>query len=311
MTARALPPLPAPCPVSVCVPAHGDPASLALLLDSIARLDYPADLLETVVAVDGPDRVLEAVARQAGARTVVLPVNRGSYAARNAAIDALGERAQVVLFTDTDAVVSPGWVGEHLRALRSAHASGGGIRFVFSDPSTPAESVDASRHLNQRLLVESLGHAATANMALRREVLADVRFEESLRSSGDRVFGRDLRAAGFVLVYTEGAWVSHPARRTTSELLHKVARVARGHGQLHTSGQWSGELRNYRREPPVARARREGRSRGLLWELQVRGLDQLCNLVWVLRAPQAVGPALRRRLRLQRGSVPSTPAKGT
>lgn len=311
MTARALPPMPASCPVAICVPAHGEAGPLARLLDSIARLDYPPGLMDTVVAVDGPDPVLEAVARQAGARTVVLPVNRGSYAARNAAVDALGDRAHVVLFTDTDAVVSPGWVHEHLRALRSAHASGGGIRFIFSTPSTPAESVDASRHLNQQLLVESLGHAATANMAVRREVLADVRFDESLRSSGDRVFGRDLRAAGFVLVYTERAWVSHPARRTTAELLHKVARVARGHRQLHASGQWSAELRNYRREHPVARARREGRSRGTLWEVRVRGLDQLCNIVWVVRAPEAVGPALRRRLRLRRGGTHSTPAKGT
>lgn len=311
MTTRALPPLPAPCPVAVCIPAYGDAAPLALLLTSIAQLDYPLDLLETVVAVDGPDPVLEDVARQAGVRTVVLPVNRGSYAARNAAVDALDDRARVVLFTDTDATVQPGWVREHLRALQSAHVSGGGIRFLFSELIRPAESVDASRHLNQQLLVESLGHAATANMALRREVLADVRFDESLRSSGDRVFGRDLRAAGFVLVYTEGAWVSHPTRRTTAELLQKVARVARGIHEVHASGQWSGELSNYRRERPVARARREGRSRGLLWELRVRALDQLCNLVWVVRAPRAIGPALGRRLRLRRGRRPSTSSKGT
>lgn len=313
MTVQALPPLPASCPVSICIPAHGEAEPLARLLDSIAALDHPADLVETVVAVDGPDPVLEAVARQAGARTVMLPVNRGSYAARNVAIDALGERARVVLFTDADAVVSPGWVREHVRALQSAHVSGGGIRFVFSDPSTPAESVDASRHLNQRLLVESLGHPATVNTAVRREVLADIRFDESLRSSGDRAFGKDVRAASFVLVYTKDAWISHPARRTTAELLHKVARVARGHNQLHASGQWSGEVRNYRREPPVARARREGRSRGWLWELRVRALDQLCTVVWVVRAPQAIGPAVARRVRLWlgRGRKPSASASGT
>ncbi|MDQ1374173.1 MAG: hypothetical protein QOJ09_1511, partial [Actinomycetota bacterium] len=76
-------------PVAVCIPAHGEPAGLRRLLASLDRVDYPNGSLQRVVCIDGPDRDLEEIARASGATVVTLAVNSGSYAARNAAIDAI------------------------------------------------------------------------------------------------------------------------------------------------------------------------------------------------------------------------------
>jgi cellulose synthase/poly-beta-1,6-N-acetylglucosamine synthase-like glycosyltransferase len=296
LTPQPLPALPAPVRVAVCIPAYGDPDGLARTLHSLDEVRHPRDLLQVVVVVDGPDAAVETVARAHADTTVVLPSNRGAYAARNAAIDAVDPAAGVIAFTDADVTVSPEWIDAHLRALQEAHVSGGAFRFLFSKRPTPAEHVDSVRHLNQRLSVEYLGYAITGNLAARADTVRALRFDDSLRSGGDRDFGIRARSAGYRLVYAEDAVVWHPTRRSAGALLHKVSRIASGIEQLRDTGSYRPGMRNYRRASAVARGRQEGRSRGLCWDLQVLALDQACNLVWAYRAPSALVPAVRRRL---------------
>ena len=139
--------------VAVCIPAYGDPRGLRTLLDSLSALDYPADRVEVIVAVDGPDPVLEKVAAE-HARVVVLPDNAGSYAARNLALDTIGD-AEVVLFTDTDCSVSPTWVQAHLQTLQVHDMSGGGVRLSAADPpaATPLYVVNVALKLPLFVLI--------------------------------------------------------------------------------------------------------------------------------------------------------------
>lgn len=296
MDGAELAPLPDPCPAAVCIPAYGDPEGLERTLASLADLDYPPDLLQVVVAVDGPDEVLVAVAEHHGAELVVLDTNRGSYAARNAALDRVFPQSAVVAFVDADITVSAGWLRAHVRALQAAHISGGAFRFRFSDPPTPAEHVDSVRHLQQRLSVDDLGYVITGNFAARRHVFDELRFDERLRSGGDRDFGIRARAAGCVLVYCDQAWVWHAARSSARALLAKVARIAAGIQQLRTMQSYQPAVRNYRRVSALTSGRESGRTQGLWWDLQVLALDQLCNLAWARHAPTAIGPAIGRRL---------------
>lgn len=291
-----LAPLPLPCRAAVCIPAYGDPTGLDRTLASLSALNYPHELLQVIVAVDGPDNVLVAVAEHHGADTVVLEVNCGSYAARNAALQHVHAETAVVAFVDADIVVSPGWLEAHVQALQAGHISGGAFRFRFSDPPTPAEHVDSVRHLQQRLSVDNLGYVITGNFAARRAVFDALRFDERLRSGGDRDFGIRARAAGCVLVYSEDADVWHGARSTARALLGKVARIASGIQQLRTMETYQPAVRNYRRASAVASGRQAGRSQGLWWDVQVLVLDQLCNLTWARHAPSALWPAIVRRM---------------
>lgn len=282
-------------PVAVCVPAYGDPRGLRTLLASLASLDYPRQLLRVVVAVDGPDQVLEHTAAEAGTTVVVLPINRGSYAARNLALDAIGD-AQVVLFTDTDCAVGRDWVNAHLRALAAAPRSGGGVRLSTDDRPSAAEWVDRARHLRQEHFVTRLGYAATCNLAVRREVVDRVRFDDQLRSGGDFDFGRRASEAGFPIVFTPEAFVTHPARPTPRALLKKVWRVAGGARDMQKAGSAATARHDPSRLRAATVARREGvvPSRG--WLLRVAVLDYACSVAYAVRVPQVVLPAVRRRL---------------
>ena len=282
--------------VAVCIPAHGESRGLRRLLASLDRVDYPSTSLQLIVCIDGPDDTLADVARAAGATAVVLPVNGGSYAARNAALDAVVPTAEVVLFTDTDCAVTPGWIRAHLIALRAADASGGAVRITTAASPRPAEWVDASRHLRQQHFVETLGFAATCNLAVRRGVLDDVRFDATLRSGGDFDFGQRLRAADYTLVYTPDAAVEHPARESASAVLRKIARVAQGAAVNEKRGYVAAQRRDPARVPALRRADAEGVGGGFAWRAQVRLLDAACSAVYARHVPEVVMPALRRRL---------------
>lgn len=283
-------------PVAVCIPAHGEPAGLRRLLASLDRVDYPNGSLQRVVCIDGPDRDLEEIARASGATVVTLAVNSGSYAARNAAIDAIDADIAVVLFTDTDCEVSPGWIRAHLRALATADGSGGAVHFQTAVPPRPAEWVDASRHLRQQHFVDNLGFAATCNLAARRSVVDQLRFDATLRSGGDFDFGQRLRTTGHSLVYTPDAVVLHPARGSATALLRKVSRVAKGAAANEKRGHQASQRRDAARVPAARRAKAEGVRGGLAWRAQVQLLDAACSAVYARHVPEVVLPAVRRRL---------------
>lgn len=258
--------------VTVCVPVRGDAAGLARLLRSMHDVDV-------VVAIDGPDDAVERVARDGGARVVVLPEPRGSYAARNAAVDAT--TSDLVLFTDADAEVGPGWVEAHTRALEHHDLSGGPVRLELPAHPSPAQAVDAARHLDQRRYVDTLGFAATVNLGARRAVLERVRFDERLQSGGDFEFGQRTRAAGFTIAWTEDAWVAHPPRSSARAVLKKVRRVAKGAVDLQRAGHPASARGNRAKRRPVDVANDAGWRPGPWWRLRAWALDRACTVVYL------------------------------
>ena len=284
MTAGAVP------KVAVCVPVHRDGADLEQLLGAIDAVEWPADRLDVVVALDGGDPDLRRIAIERGAAVVELPERRGSYAARNLALATLDASVEIVVFTDADCIPQRGWIRAHVDALQHADLSGGAIDVTLRDRPSPAEFVDRIRHLHQETYVTIEGFAATANLAVRREVAA-LGFDAALQSGGDAEFCRRATAAGHRLVYTPDAVVLHPARRTTREVLKKVRRI--GRGVESRPGHWA-----ERPAPEVKprkwlahRARREGVSPGVAWELRVIALDLVASTMFARSVKRAKAAA--------------------
>ena len=107
---------------------------IARTVASVLDVDYPKESLQVVVAVDGAAAATVCAAREAGATVVPLAVNRGSYAARNAAVAALERPVDVVLFTDADCVAGPGWAIWRIRRQPSC------LRFRSSRPRASSSS---------------------------------------------------------------------------------------------------------------------------------------------------------------------------
>jgi len=263
--------------IAVVIPVRDEPTGLRRVLERIAAQDYPAHLVDVQVAIDGADPACVRVAEQFGADVVTLDPARGSYAARNAALERLAVDVQVVVFTDGDCLPARGWLTAHVAALETADMSGGAIDVTLRGRPRPAEFVDKMRHLRQEIYVTKDRYAATANLAVRRAVIDAMHFDATLQTGGDAEFGRRATAAGFTLAYTPDALVEHPARQSTAELMRKVGRICGG--MSDRADYWSG------REIPapawrhdvVRRAVRDGVSRNPLWLLRMVALERRCQ----------------------------------
>jgi len=266
------------------VPAFRDPQGVRRLLDLVRAVEHDPAGLRVVVAVDGGDEETVAAAGAGGAEVLALP-KAGSYAARNAALDHLGDWPEVVVFTDADCLPQPGWIKGHLAALDGGvDLSGGAVEVTLRAKPSPAEYVDRMRHLRQEMYVTALGFAVTANLAVRREVLDVHRFADRLQTGGDVEFCRRVTAAGATLRYTPDAVVQHPARTTSKEVVKKVRRICAG--MADQPERWVGTPVTAARirRAPVTLARQEGVSQGRLWDAREIVLEWYCQWVFVRHA---------------------------
>lgn len=189
----------------------------------------------------------------------------------------MGPEITHVAFTDSDCIPTPGWLSGHERALQNSDMSGGAVDVTLRRRPTPAEYVDRARHLRQESYVLEEGYAATANLAVRREVLQALQFNGALRSGGDNDFGHRARALGFTLVYAPDAVVAHPARQTAAQVQTKVDRIVTG---IRANPQrWT--VRPVPRSPLKPRIAKQAKNdTGIgnpLWLLRVWRLQQRCD----------------------------------
>lgn len=231
----------APLPlVTVIVPVFNGESTLPALLESLASQDYPRDRLQLLMADDASsDRSAPLLAAHRETVEVVRqPVNRGSYAARNAALSLA--RGEVLAFTDADCRPEAGWVSSGVRALQ-AQGSGlvaGAVAIEPVDRRSALQRYDQAFGIQQRFFALRQRFGATANLFVDRRALDVVPgFDERLRSGGDKAFCDACTAAGLPFSYAPQSRVRHAPRTSLRELVVKQARVARGHAQIFP--RWS------------------------------------------------------------------------
>jgi glycosyltransferase AglI len=187
--------------------------------------------------------------------------SRGSYAARNAGVEAAA--SENLAFTDVDCRPHSDWLEKGLAGLTVAPRVAGQVHLLLSNSPSIAELVDADRFLRQRRNAHD-GFAATANLFVRRATFDAVGgFDGSLRSGGDQEFGWRCSQAGVPIHYAERAVVSHAARKSVLDLLRKSRRVGFGIGQVLRRGRMPlGTLagRALERSSVAVRPRAEGRT---------------------------------------------------
>jgi len=96
---------------SIIIPTYNRPAELAECLRSLARLDYPADLVEVIVVDDGGVVLSDGIVAPFRERlnlTLLRQENSGATTARNAG--AAAAKGNYLVFTDDDCEFAPDWL---------------------------------------------------------------------------------------------------------------------------------------------------------------------------------------------------------
>jgi GT2 family glycosyltransferase len=229
--------------VSVVIPHLNDARRLEACLASLAAQRL-SGRFEVLVVDNGSAEPPEAlVARFPGARLVAEPAP-GPGPARNRGI-ALA-RAPIVAFLDSDCIAEPGWLAAILEGFADPACPilGGAVEIFAEDPGRPnrAEAFDLVYGIRQEWTIARHGFAATANLAVRREVFDAVGGFAGLHVSEDMEWGMRAKAKGFATRFAPRAVVRHPARRSMAELRRQWDR--------HVSHHWS-------MQPKTARGRAE------------------------------------------------------
>ena len=258
---------------TVVIPHLNDAARLQGCLEALAgqRL-APGQRFEVLVVDNGSHEPPEAVvAGFAGMRLVAEPVP-GPGPARNRGI-ALAA-APVVAFLDSDCIPDPGWLAAMLAGFAdpSCLVQGGAVEIFAADPARPnrAEAFDLVYGIRQEWTIARHGFAATANLAVRREVFEAVGGFEGLHISEDMEWGMRAKAKGFETRFNPAAVMRHPARAAMADLRRQWDR--------HISHHWS-------MQPKTAKGR-------ATWTLRAAAmaLSPVAEVPRVLGAAQLKGP---------------------
>ena len=204
--------------VSVIVPTHNRAASLANALEALSAQVYPAACLEVIVVDNESEDETDAVVRRA-AENAPFSVkyhrkqNDGPAASRNRGAEmATGE---ILAFTDSDCIPSPGWIRSTVTEFRPEVG-------VVCGPIQPLEiGQDAPFFTHQIHHVNREdGLYPTANVFYRRAVFLELGgFDETMRAyswaqpvgGDDTEFGWRVRRAGYRSAFAPGAVVLHQA----------------------------------------------------------------------------------------------------
>lgn len=247
--------------VSVVVVTRDRPGSLERCLAALARQTarHRLVVVDDGSAAGAADLVAEATARARG--VLVRGAGSGPAAARNAGARAAS--GDVVLFVDDDCEPNHAWVATLAAACQAGGSAAG--ETINADPSDPFAA--ASQLLTSELQRASqradgtLGFAATSNLAVDRELMLRLPFDEAFPAAAgeDREWCARAAAAGAAPRYEPAAIVHHRQQLGGCRgFWRQQVRYGRGAALLRTRS--AGEL-----APPRVRLRlmRAGFARGL------------------------------------------------
>src|SRR3954467_928936 len=222
--------------VSVIIPVYNDGERLRICLTALSRQTYGTSLFEVIVVDNGSKVSPEPIVAGVPFAKLTTETRPGSYCARNPGLTLA--KGELLAFTDADCVPRPDWLDKGVAAfLREPNAGlvGGRIQVFFKNPEKPTfvEVYESVRAFPQHDYIHEHRYGATANMITSRAVMDRVgKFNDVLKSSGDKDFGNRVDKAGLKLIYADDATVEHPARNSWKELYNKTARLAAGHWQM-------------------------------------------------------------------------------
>lgn len=221
---------------SVVIPAYNAASVLKRLLESFAQLDGREDMEVIVVddcSTDDTRAVTEAWIAKGHpfpARYLRLEKNSGPGAARTAGAEAA--QAPVVAFTDTDCIVTPGWLLALVGALDPARgiAGAGGRVLPWSRRSIFARYETVNGTLEPfHILPHPLAYLVSCNCCFDRAALLAVGgFPAGVRTPGGEDIAASMRLfqQGHRFAFAPEAVIYHDYRET----LRKFVRTWRNYG---------------------------------------------------------------------------------
>jgi len=214
--------------ISVVIPVMDRAGELGRCLESIGRIDYPAELVQVIVVDDGSSDASASVAAAHGA--LVIPSGgrgRGPAAARN--VGAREASGEILAFIDSDCTASTAWLAELLPAFADSTivAVGGLVDGMCMDSAVDRyEAVMSSLSLGGRELTGGSGddtfYLPSCNLLVRRTpFLRAGGFNDAMHVGEDVDLTWRLRDSGWTIAYLPVGRVYHEHRSSLRSFMSR------------------------------------------------------------------------------------------
>lgn len=278
--------------LSVVIPARNAAAVLPGTLEALSRQP-----VREVIVVD--DRSTDATAEVARAHGVHVITGQGGRRAVARNRGAAAAEGALLAFLDADCRAERGWAEAIAGCLGTAPLVGGAVRVETGSPPNAYERFDSLWRFRQEHAVREGGWAATANLAVRREVFEAVGgFDEMLVSAEDVDFCVRARRAGHSIAYCGDAVVGHPASRSLHDVVTRAMRQGRGSTLLHRRFDGAVGRRHWCRPGGIVRGRAAlhalGVDPGRLAPSERRTMARLARADYAARFVGSISGQLRR-----------------
>jgi len=219
--------------VSVIIPVFNDSERLKICLQALEKQSYSKELYEIIVVDNASKEDIKSVVSQFSQARYAYESKPGSYSARNQGISVA--KGEILAFTDADCIPDSDWIEKGVSCLVNTPNCGlvaGRIDLFFQKPEQPNifELYDCiEMSFSQERFIREDGFGATANIFTFKHIIDNVGcFDSTLKSGGDRQFGKQITAGGYKAVYADDARIAHPARYTFSQIRTRIIRFVGG-----------------------------------------------------------------------------------
>ena len=225
--------------VSIVIPVKDRAEELQRCLASLARLNYPQELLQVIVVDDGSSDGSPDVARRSGA--LVVPsggTGRGPAAARN--VGASHACGDILAFIDSDCTASSDWLAELLPVFTDEQtaAVGGMVDGMCTESAIDRyEVVMSSLSLGARERTGNVGddtfYLPSCNLLVRRRTFLGVNgFDDTMHVGEDVDLTWRLRDEGWTISYLPLGRVYHEHRSTHRSFMSRRFDYGTSEGML-------------------------------------------------------------------------------
>lgn len=213
--------------LSIIIPVYNDPHGLRVTIRSLMDQSLNKSNYEVIVANDGADDKVTEVCKLFDIKAVALKARKGSYGARNKALNYA--KGEFILFLDANIKIPRSFLEKGCKLLKKYDYVGGR---VIIDPRKLESLAHYFEYLsgfkNEKYLRKNK-YLPTANLFVKRKIIESLGgFDERLNSGGDVEFGnRVYDSQKFRMHYSEKLFVIHPPRGHKN-LVKKYLRTLNG-----------------------------------------------------------------------------------
>jgi cellulose synthase/poly-beta-1,6-N-acetylglucosamine synthase-like glycosyltransferase len=243
--------------VSIVIPTTGNVKFIRGLVESAIKLDYPKDKFELILIGDKTTTLIEKhskIAVKAGINTIVeyCPVAAGQK--RN--IGAEKAKGSLIAFTDDDTILRKDWIKNGIKHLieNEDYVGVGGPNYTPKEELPFAKAVGrifgskflfSFRYTIGHSKAKEIAHNPTCNYIIKKNIVNEIKFHETLWPGEDVEFDIRVRKAGYKILYAPDVVVWHHRRPRPTAFLKQMFNYGKTRAQVTKMHPSSFDLRYF------------------------------------------------------------------